>query len=92
MFSCVHRFYPLFISLTLEGLHVSTLDEIRPAVKVWLERGGRPILGRGGADILEAIMEERSLSRAAKRLGMSQRYIWSYLNRMSKAVGAKLKL
>ncbi|MEM4727549.1 MAG: LysR family transcriptional regulator [Candidatus Bathyarchaeia archaeon] len=71
---------------------MSTLDEIRPAVKVWLERGGRPILGRGGADILEAIMEERSLSRAAKRLGMSQRYIWSYLNRMSKAVGAKLKL
>jgi molybdate transport system regulatory protein len=66
---------------------VGTLEEIKPAAKVWLERGGRPVLGHGGAAILEAIGEERSIARAAQRIGMSYRYVWSYLNRMGRAVG-----
>jgi molybdate transport system regulatory protein len=66
---------------------VGTIEEIKPAAKVWLERGGRPVLGHGGAAILEAIGEERSIARAAQRLGMSYRYVWSYLDRMGRAVG-----
>lgn len=66
---------------------MSILDEIRPAAKLWLEKDGRPVLGQGGAAILEAIREERSLSRAAQRLGMSYRYVWSYLERMGRAAG-----
>lgn len=66
---------------------MNPMEEIKPVVKVWLERNGRPVLGRGGAAILEAIMEERSLSGAAQRLGMSYRYVWGYLERMGRAVG-----
>lgn len=66
---------------------MSPLEEIKPAAKVWLERRGRPVLGQGGAAILEAIMEGRSLSGAAQRLGMSYRYLWGYLERMGRAVG-----
>lgn len=80
-------FRRVFISLTQNWLPVGTLDHIKPAAKVWLERGGRPVLGHGGAAILEAIREERSLSRATRRLGMSYRYVWSYLERMSRAAG-----
>jgi len=65
-------------------------DRTKPAAKIWLEYGGRPILGGGGAKILEAIREEKSISRAAQKLGMSYRYVWNYLNRMKNALGESI--
>jgi len=38
---------------------------------VWLEYEGKPILGGGGVTILKAIKEEKSISKAAQKLGMS---------------------
>jgi molybdate transport system regulatory protein len=54
----------------------------RTSFKVWLESDGTPILGKGGADILEQIGKEESISKAAKKLGMSYRYVWNYLQRI----------
>jgi molybdate transport system regulatory protein len=56
-----------------------TPKDHKPICKVWLEHKGKPILGKGGADILHAIKEEKSISKAAKKLGMSYRYVWNYL-------------
>jgi len=67
--------------------HMNTQDKHKPAAKVWLEYKGKPILGKGGADILEAVKKERSISKAAKKLGMSYRYVWNYLAGMNKALG-----
>jgi len=64
-----------------------TQDKHKPTAKVWLEYKGEPILGRGGADILEAIKNEGSISNAAEKVGMSYRYVWNYLARMNKALG-----
>jgi len=64
-----------------------TQDKHKPTAKVWLEYKGTPILGKGGADILEAVKRERSISKAAKKVGMSYRYVWNYLARMNKALG-----
>jgi len=64
-----------------------TREKHKPTAKVWLEYKGEPILGRGGANILEAIKKERSISRAAKKIGMSYRYVWNYLARMNKTLG-----
>lgn len=50
--------------------------------KIWLEYKGKPVLGKGGAEILQAIKEEKSISQAAKKLGMSYRYVWNHLERM----------
>jgi len=50
-----------------------TRDKHKPTAKVWLEYKGKPILGKGGADILEAIKKEKSISKAAKKVGMSYR-------------------
>ncbi|MDH5440298.1 MAG: TOBE domain-containing protein [Candidatus Bathyarchaeota archaeon] len=55
--------------------------------KIWLEHEGKPVLGRGGAEILEAIRTEESISKAAEKLGMSYRYVWNYLERMNKTLG-----
>jgi len=59
----------------------------KTACKIWLEYEGRPFLGRGGADILKAINREESISKAARELGMSYRYIWNYLAKMEKILG-----
>jgi molybdate transport system regulatory protein len=55
--------------------------------KIWLEDNGRPILGKGGAEILEQIQNDQSISTAAKHLGMSYRYVWNYLQKIGKTIG-----
>jgi len=57
-------------------------EKHKPTAKVWLEFKGMPLLGKGGADILEAVKSERSISKAAKKLGMSYRYVWNYLAKL----------
>jgi len=64
-----------------------TQDKHKPTAKVWLEYKGTPILGKGGADILDAIKREKSISKAAKKVGMSYRYVWNYLAKMNKTLG-----
>jgi molybdate transport system regulatory protein len=58
----------------------------KPSCKVWIEYNGKPVLGKGGAEILKAIAKEQSISKAAEKLGMSYRYVWNYLQKIRKAV------
>jgi molybdate transport system regulatory protein len=55
--------------------------------KVWIDCGGKPVLGKGGAQILESINSEKSLTNGAKIIGMSYRYVWNYVQKIEKAVG-----
>jgi len=55
--------------------------------RIWIEKRGEPILGKGGADILEQIEKEESITKAATKLGMSYRYVWSYLQRINRTLG-----
>jgi molybdate transport system regulatory protein len=61
--------------------------KFRPSVKFWIEFKGKRVLGKGGAAILEQIKREGSISKAAKKLGMSYRYVWNYLNEIKRIVG-----
>ena len=45
------------------------------------------MIGKGGAEILQQIKKERSISKAAEKLGMSYRYVWNYLQKIEKALG-----
>jgi molybdate transport system regulatory protein len=63
-----------------------THNRHKPSFKVWLEYNGKPILGKGGAEILEGIENEHSISRTAEKLGMSYRYVWSYLQQVEKGL------
>ncbi|MFQ6086566.1 MAG: TOBE domain-containing protein [Candidatus Bathyarchaeia archaeon] len=63
-----------------------TREKRKPIAKVWIEYEGAPLLGKGGAEILEAIRLEKSISKAAKKVGMSYRYVWSYLAKISDAL------
>ena len=55
--------------------------------KVWIEYEGNPLIGKGGAEILESIAKENSISKASETLGMSYRYVWNYLQKIKKAIG-----
>jgi molybdate transport system regulatory protein len=60
----------------------------RFSFKIWLEYKGKPLLGKGGAEILESIREEKSISAAARKLHMSYRYVWGYLQNVEKTLNA----
>ena len=59
----------------------------KPSGKIWIEYQGKPILGKGGAEILREIETQQSLSRAAEKLGMSYRYLWNYVQKIHNALG-----
>jgi molybdate transport system regulatory protein len=54
--------------------------------KVWIEYKGKPVIGKGGAEILETIGKENSISKAAVTLGMSYRYVWNYIQEIQSAM------
>src|SRR3990170_8414322 len=61
--------------------------EHKPSGKIWIEHQGKPIVGKGGAEILRAIDAEQSLSKAAEKLGMSYRYLWNYVQKIRSSLG-----
>ncbi|NWG10269.1 TOBE domain-containing protein [Candidatus Bathyarchaeota archaeon] len=61
-----------------------TSKKHKPSCKIWIEHKGKPVLGKGGAQILEQIEKQESISKAARKLGMSYRYVWSYLQQIEK--------
>lgn len=64
-----------------------TQDKPKVQFKVWLEHKGEPLIGKGGAEILETIREVESISKAAKKTGMSYRYVWNYLAKLERRLG-----
>ncbi len=63
---------------------------VRWGAKLWLEVDGSPLLGEGGAEMLEAIDQTGSISEAARSLGMSYYFVWSYLKRMEELLGERI--
>jgi len=84
MFDCIYRRYN-FICISLHNTVAMNFQEKhKPTAKIWLEYNGEPLLGKGGADILGALKTEKSISKAAKKVGMSYRYVWNYLAKLDK--------
>ena len=65
-------------------------DELNMKLRVWLEKDGVHVLGKGGMEILEAIEKHGSISSASKALGMSYRYVWGYIRRIEEITGKKI--
>jgi len=64
---------------------------MRVRTKIWLETDdGRPVLGDGRLEILEAIARTGSLSAAARELGMSYRSLWGKLRTAEERLGFTL--
>jgi molybdate transport system substrate-binding protein len=59
-------------------------------VRVWVDRRGQTVLGEGRADLLDAIAQHRSITAAAKAIGMSYRKAWSLIQEVNEAAGEPL--
>jgi molybdate transport system regulatory protein len=70
-----------------EALAMAAKSKRKFSYKFWLECDGKPLLGKGGVQILQEIKKEESLTRAAANLSMSYRYVWGYLHKIEKALG-----
>ncbi len=55
--------------------------------RLWFEKDGMHVMGKGGAKILKAIEKHGSISKACRELGMSYRFVWNYLRRMEEVLG-----
>lgn len=67
-------------------------EEWSVGVRIWLERAGVPVLGKGRLQLLEAIARERSISAAARALKMSYRHAWLLVQSMNESAGEPLVL
>jgi len=60
------------------------------SVKVWLGHDGNKVLGPGRAELLDLIDRHRSISAAARLMGMSYRRAWSLVRTTNTAAGVPL--
>jgi molybdate transport system regulatory protein len=58
--------------------------------KIWLEKDGNVLFGKGRYDMLKAIDECKSLQAAAKSLNMSYRAAWGRLRASEERLGISL--
>jgi molybdate transport system regulatory protein len=58
--------------------------------RFWIEKDGKPVMGKGGYEILKAVKECGSILKASKKLGMSYRFMWDYLRKMEDVLGEKV--
>jgi molybdate transport system regulatory protein len=56
--------------------------DLQYSFRLYLNAEGKRVLGKGGAQILEAIDKHGSIADAAKQLHMSYKFVWDYLGRM----------
>lgn len=56
--------------------------------KVWIEKEGKPLIGKGRARLLEEIDATGSIRQAASRMGLSYRHAWDMVSRMADAFGS----
>src|SRR5262245_16321806 len=56
-------------------------------LRLWVERSGRAILGKGRMELLEGIDRWHSISEAARQMGMSYRRAWLLVQSANEAAG-----
>ena len=63
-------------------------SEIQIKYKIWLrKKTGEDVLGKGGADLLEAIDQLRDLGKATKQVNCSYKYAWNILQKIKERYG-----
>jgi molybdate transport system regulatory protein len=59
-------------------------------LRVWVERAGQGILGKGRLELLEGIDRHHSISAAARQMGMSYRRAWDLVQSINAAASEPL--
>jgi molybdate transport system regulatory protein len=86
-FGCCPQWFYMFSRPYLVLKPMLTQNKHKLLFKLWLEYKGEPLIGKGGAEILQTIKQVESISKAAKKTGMSYRYVWNYLAKLERRLG-----
>ena len=65
-------------------------SDVKPRVKLWLEKNDEYAFGLGISNILEAVNNTGSIKEAAASLGKSYRHVWSRIKAAESALGVPL--
>jgi molybdenum ABC transporter molybdate-binding protein len=65
-------------------------DDWAVGLRVWVERTGRAVLGKGRLELLEGVERWQSISAAARHMGMSYRRAWLLVQSVNEAAGVPL--
>ena len=66
------------------------MNDWKVGVRVWVERSGQAVLGDGRADLMAAIGEHQSITKAAKSMKMSYRKAWNLVQEINLAASEPL--
>lgn len=78
------------MSMTRNSLSILRTSIMKIQYKIWLEKDGKVIFGKGREEMFRAILEYKSLFAAAKELKMSYRAAWGRLRVSEERLGIKL--
>jgi len=73
------------LSIPKRGAIIVTIN-----YKVWLEQGGKPLLGAGRYRLLKNIGRTGSLKQSAAAVGISYKTAQNYIGRIEKRLGRKI--
>jgi molybdenum ABC transporter molybdate-binding protein len=73
-----------------EKANAAWADDWQVGMRVWVERRGRALLGKGRAELLHEIDRTHSISAAARRMRMSYRRAWLLVQEINRAAGEPL--
>jgi len=63
---------------------------IRIKSRIWVDKDGQELIGPGIYSILKAIEETGSIASAARKLGYSYKFVWTYIKRLEDVLGVPL--
>ncbi|ACB39012.1 winged helix-turn-helix domain-containing protein [Pyrobaculum neutrophilum] len=63
---------------------------VKVKMRIWVDKDGQEILGPGIYNILKALEETGSIASAARKLGYSYKFIWTYIKKLEDALGVPL--
>ena len=84
-----HQLNEVNLSRTSPSLHAmrSQGRRVHYSFRLYIIYDGKRVLGKGGAQILNAVDQLGSLRAAAKKLKMSYRFVWNSIQRTQERLG-----
>ncbi len=74
----------------MKRTNIGWADDWSLRLRLWAEREGKAVLGPGRVELLQAIDRWRSISAAARQIGMSYRHAWLLVQSINEAAGNPL--
>lgn len=74
----------------MDNLQAASTSDWHVGVRLWMERAGKAVLGKGRADLLEGIDRTGSIRQAARAMGMSYRRAWLLVQSANDGAGFPL--